>query len=54
MDFEKFESRLKSRLCETEIEAKTDIGSAFNAGLNTMMNIAITEFIKMNTEKDHE
>lgn len=54
MDSEKFESRLKSRLNETEIEAKTDIGSAFNAGLNTMMNVAITEFIKLSMEKGNE
>ena len=49
MDYEAFEARLKEKLSETELEPSV-IGSAFNTGLRTMLNIAVTEYIRMNRE----
>lgn len=49
MDYEAFEARLNEKLAETELESSV-IGSAFNTGLRTMLNIAVTEYIRMNRE----
>lgn len=49
MDYEAFEARLNEKLSEVKLEP-TVIGSAFNTGLMTMLNIAVTEYIRMNRE----
>lgn len=50
MDYEAFEARLNEKLSEVKLESSSVIGSAFNTGLMTMLNIAVTEYIRMYRE----
>ena len=49
MDYEAFEARLNEKLSEVKLESSV-IGSAFNTGLMIMLNIAVTEYIRMYRE----
>ena len=50
-EYRKFEEQLQARLEKALISAETDVGDAFNCGLNTMFNIACSEFLRLKGEK---
>ena len=50
-EYRKFEEQLQARLEKALISAETEVGDAFNCGLNTMFNIACSEFLRLKGEK---